>query len=60
LQFRLGRCLLAAGSSREAQDAFVLARDYDTLRFRADSICNDYLRELAESHSGVELVDAEK
>lgn len=36
LQFRLGRCYLALGRSDEAARRYALARDYDTLPFRAN------------------------
>jgi tetratricopeptide (TPR) repeat protein len=61
LQYRLGRCLAAAQRGAEARDRFVLARDLDALRFRADSRINAIVREVAaEGVSGARLVDAEK
>jgi tetratricopeptide (TPR) repeat protein len=61
LQYRLGRCLAAQQRSAQAGERFVLARDLDTLRFRADSRINAIVREVAsEGTSGVRLVDAEK
>ena len=62
LPFRLGRCLAALGRSAEARDQFVLARDLDALRFRADSRINAIIREVAaeQEAAGVRLVDAEQ
>jgi tetratricopeptide (TPR) repeat protein len=62
LPFRLGRCLSALGRLTEARDQFVLARDLDTLRFRADSQINAAICEVAsqEETEGVRLVDAER
>jgi len=62
LQFRLGRCLAALDRPVEARDRFVLARDLDVLRFRADSRINAVIREVAakEESAGVCLVDAER
>jgi tetratricopeptide (TPR) repeat protein len=62
LQFRVGRCLAAEGRPAEARERFVLARDLDVLRFRADSRINAILREVAaaEEARGVRGVDAEQ
>jgi tetratricopeptide (TPR) repeat protein len=62
LQFRLGRCFAAAGRFSEARDHFILARDRDVLRFRADSHINTILRDVAaeQKTAGVRLVDVEK
>jgi tetratricopeptide (TPR) repeat protein len=62
LQFRIGRCLAAAGRFSEARDHFVSACDLDALRFRADSHINAIVREVAEEEkkSGVHLADAEQ
>ena len=62
LQFRLGRCLLALGKDEEARAHLVLARDYDTLRFRADTVLNERIRSIAGGRSAerIQLVDAEK
>ena len=62
LQFRLGGCLAALGRPGEARDRFVLARDLDVLRFRADSRINAIIREVAaeEEALGVHGVDAEQ
>lgn len=61
LQFRLGRCQLAAGQIDAARDHFTLARDWDALPFRTDRRLNEIVREVAAacSGSGLSLVDAE-
>jgi tetratricopeptide (TPR) repeat protein len=61
LQFRLGRCLLRAGRTNDALEHFSLARDRDTLRFRADSSINRMIRETAGARAGNDfrLVDSE-
>jgi tetratricopeptide (TPR) repeat protein len=61
LQFRWGQCCLKLGREEEARRHLVLARDYDTLRFRADSRLNDLIREVAANreNQGVLLVDSE-
>jgi tetratricopeptide (TPR) repeat protein len=62
LAFRRGRCLAALGQSTEARDQFVLARDLDGLRFRADSKLNAIIRAVAaeQEAAGVRLADAEQ
>jgi tetratricopeptide (TPR) repeat protein len=62
LQFRLGRCLAAAGRTPEASERFALARDLDVLRFRADTRINALIREVAAAQkaSGVYLADSEQ
>jgi len=47
LQFRLGRCYQLAGDYEAARDRYVWARDFDTLRFRADTRINEVVREVA-------------
>lgn len=61
LQFHWGRCYLALGRDEEARRRLVLARDYDTLRFRADSRINDAIRKVAAGREkdGVLLADGE-
>jgi len=61
LQFRLGRCLLAAGKPVEARQAFERARDEDTLRFRCDTRNNEIIRAVAANREnrGVYLLDVE-
>lgn len=62
LQFRWGRACLAAGQPAEARAHLVLARDFDTLRFRTDSSLNDTIRQTVAQHTGgdIRLLDAEK
>ena len=59
--FRCGQCLLALGQDHEAARQMILARDLDTLRFRADSRINDLIRHAATNaaRKGVKLVDSE-
>ena len=61
LSFRRGRCLAALNRWEEAREQFVLARDLDALRFRADSRINAAIREVAaeQETAGVRLADAE-
>ena len=59
LEFRIARCLRALGDYNAAREHFLRARDFDTLRFRADSKINDINRSVANSSPGVELVDAD-
>jgi tetratricopeptide (TPR) repeat protein len=59
LQYRLGRCSLALGQDEEARRRYILARDFDTIRFRADTRINEIIRSAAESEpAGAYLVDA--
>lgn len=62
LHFRLGCCLSALGKSQEAHRHFVLARDLDALRFRADTRINEAIRTLAAGREteGIYLIDAER
>ncbi|MGA2864100.1 MAG: tetratricopeptide repeat protein [Verrucomicrobiota bacterium] len=61
LQFRWGRCCLGLGREEEARRHYVLARDYDTLRFRADSRLRELIRQAAggREQEGIFLVDSE-
>jgi tetratricopeptide (TPR) repeat protein len=61
LQFRWARCSAALGQNEEARRRFVLARDFDALRFRADSRINEIIRQVAEEWQprGVRLADVE-
>jgi tetratricopeptide (TPR) repeat protein len=58
LQYRLAQCLLETGQEEAAKTHFGLARDFDALRFRADSTINRIIRDSA-ANKGVSLVDAE-
>jgi len=62
LHFRLGRCLAALKKQQEAHGHFVLARDLDALRFRADTSLNEIIRATANGRQdeGVYLADAER
>ena len=46
LHYRLGQCLEAKGKKVEALSQFILARDYDELRFRTDSKFNNLIRSM--------------
>jgi len=60
LQFLLGRCHAEMGEHREAMRRYRLARDLDTLRFRADTRINQIIGEVAANRvsEGIFLVDA--
>ena len=62
LHFRMARCYLSLGQSEEAKRHYVLARDVDALRFRADSRLNQVIRDVVGelNSDGISLVDAEK
>ncbi|MCH9001828.1 MAG: tetratricopeptide repeat protein [Planctomycetes bacterium] len=51
LTYRMGQTNLTLGRRDEARRLFALARDTDTLRFRADSPINRIIREVAASRS---------
>ena len=55
-----GRALLRGGDARAARRAFQMAVDRDSNPFRAISAFNRTLREIAERHAHVVLVDAER
>jgi len=59
LLFRRARCEAVQGQAEAAQADFRLARDRDTLRFRADSRLNEIARQTAAA-SGAKLIDAER
>jgi tetratricopeptide (TPR) repeat protein len=60
--FRAGQCYWSRGEYNEAKNSYVLARDYDTLRFRADSQINKIIKEVVIEYEGkgVYFVDAKK
>ena len=60
LHFRAGRCQLALTNSAQALSDFELARDDDTLAFRADSRINQIIKDAAEAKAdkGVYFLDA--
>jgi tetratricopeptide (TPR) repeat protein len=59
-QYFRGRALEAAGRTGEAHSFYDLARDLDANPFRAPSVLNRILRRIAEAHSNVRLVDADR
>ena len=59
LEFRIARSLSALGNHKEAAEHFQRARDFDTLRFRADSRINGINRSIGSSYRGAELVDSD-
>lgn len=59
LAFRQAACELATTQTNAAGSDFLLARDLDTLRFRADSRINQTIRRVA-AVQGVTLIDAEQ
>ena len=62
MHYRLGTCYWRLGEYEKAKARYTLARDFDTLRFRADSRINQILRQVAETNPnpGVRLADAVK
>jgi tetratricopeptide (TPR) repeat protein len=60
LEFRIARAHERLGDYKAAREHYSLARDLDTLRFRADSAINQINRSVAGSLRNVVLVDAEK
>ncbi len=52
LRFRLGSCDLALTNSAQALREFELARDYDTLAFRADTRINQIIKDSADAYAG--------
>src|SRR5262249_34698617 len=61
MHFRLARCHASLRQTEEARRHYSLARDLDTLRFRADSHLNDIVRKVAGKlkKQGVRLADNE-
>ena len=59
LQFRLGKCYWELSRFEESKERYVLARELDTLRFRADDEINAVIRNTAgdKSKEGIYLVD---
>jgi tetratricopeptide (TPR) repeat protein len=55
--FQYGRLLAASGRMEDARTELSLARDTDTLRFRADSRVNATIRRVANSEPNATLVD---
>jgi tetratricopeptide (TPR) repeat protein len=61
LQFRQSRLLCQAGEFTNALRHFTLARDYDALRFRADTRLNEILRQSCTNrlNEGIAFLDGE-
>ena len=61
LAFRIARCELASEEIPKAREHYVLARDLDALRFRADTEINRIIREVCHRHAadGASFVDTE-
>lgn len=49
LHFRFGRCLWMMGDFEKARLRFIKAREFDTLRFRADIRINQIIRQIANN-----------
>jgi tetratricopeptide (TPR) repeat protein len=61
LQYRIGQVYWQLGEFSESKKRFALARDLDSLRFRADDRLNAITRQVAkEAGPGVELIDGEQ
>ena len=62
LQFRLGRCYWQLGEFQKAKKRYILAREYDTLRFRPDNQINRIIESVAAEREdeGVYFVDVVK
>jgi len=58
LQFRWAQTCLASEDENAAREHFVRARDYDTLRFRADSRINEIIHDAAAKERGITFLDA--
>ncbi|HLH53266.1 MAG TPA: tetratricopeptide repeat protein [Verrucomicrobiae bacterium] len=60
LQFRWAQCLLSITNFAEARRHFELARDCDSLPFRADTRINETIQQVADKNSarGLRFIDA--
>ncbi|XOV72740.1 MAG: tetratricopeptide repeat protein [Verrucomicrobiota bacterium] len=60
LQFQLGQCLIQIGTPEEAPTHFLLARELDLLRFRADDRLNQVIRDASKGQisAGTHFLDA--
>jgi tetratricopeptide (TPR) repeat protein len=56
--YRLAQCLDAKGKKEEAYHEYILARDYDELRFRTDSKFNNLIRSM-DNHKNDIIADIE-
>jgi len=61
LPFRAAQCSLALGDAAGAREQYVLARDLDVLRFRADTQINAIVRKVCSDYAadGVAFFDSE-
>jgi tetratricopeptide (TPR) repeat protein len=59
LVFRRASCEAAQGAAAAAKSDFDMARELDTLRFRADARLNEIIRQTARANQ-VQLIDAEQ
>jgi tetratricopeptide (TPR) repeat protein len=50
IHYRLAQCLDAKGKRQESYPEYILARDYDELRFRTDSKFNNLIRSMEDYH----------
>ncbi len=57
--YRLAQCLDRKGKGNEALLEYILARDYDELRFRTDSKFNNFIRSMGD-HKHCFIADIEK
>ena len=59
LQYRLGQCYWSLGQFKQAKGRYSMARELDTLRFRADKELNGIIRKVARGREGenIFLVD---
>ena len=62
LQFRLGRCYWRLEQYPEAKERYLQAREYDTLRFRADTMINKIIQSVSQGREPerIYFVDAVK
>jgi tetratricopeptide (TPR) repeat protein len=61
LQFKIAQCQSALGQHDQARGHYIAARDYDALRFRADTRLNQIVRDVAnEFKDCAVLFDSEK
>lgn len=60
LHYRIGLSFLEISEVEKAAHSFVLARDYDVLRFRADSRINEIIRRTAQDRADILLLDTDR
>jgi len=51
LQFLMGQCYWSLGEFQKAKEKFIMARELDTLRFRADNQINNIVRSVANERT---------